>query len=327
MIEQNRLEFEKSNILRWHSKGYKGKGSAIVVLDDTSKPHEHTRVITPLNDYTDKIGHKTNVCSVVREVAPEATIYAFSWFGSMKNETIEWIFEHKEEIDVINCSFSETIDEQQFNRLKGIDIPIIVASGNNSTPYLNTLPKLDWTIAIGAWEEYRDKRASYSNYGSELDVVAYTNIYIPTSDGYGRTMLFNGTSCAAPVVSGMLAIYNGWRKENGLPKMAREQARQFLIDYAADKYTEGFDLESGHGLFILPAEIPTIEQAETPHIEESDEMVFKDTGTHWARQEIDFISEQKIMNGFPDGTFQPDKVMTRAEVATVIARMMGFVKK
>lgn len=319
MLEQNKSEFEKSNILYWHNNGYKGKGSVIVVLDDTSKPHEHTRAITPLNDYVDKVGHKTNVCSVVREVAPEATIYAFSWFGSLKEQIIEWIFAHQTEIDVINCSFSATIAESLFEKLKSLDIPVIVASGNNGNSQLNSLPKLDWTIAVGAWEEYRDMRASYSNYGLGLDIVAYTNIYIPTSAGYDRTMLFNGTSCATPVVSGMLGIYNGWRKENGLPKLSREQAKQFLKDNAADKYTKGFDLESGHGLFILPSEIPTIQEV--------DEMVFKDTSTHWAKQEIDFISEQKIMNGFPDGTFQPDKTMTRAEVATVIARMMGFVKK
>lgn len=316
MLEQNRDEFEKSNILAWHDKGYKGKGSMAVVLDSNHKPYPHTGVIDPLDDNLEDYGHKSQVAQVIREAAPESDIVVFSWFRNRKQEIIDWIKAHEAQIDVINCSFSGKVDLETFQQLKDIDIPVIVASGNDYDDEVQEIAAYDWTIAVGAWEEYREKRASYSNYGDRLDGVAYTNIYIQAPNG---VMNFNGTSAAAPIVSSMIAIYNGWRRENGLPKMTREQARAFLLSNAIDKYTEGFDLESGHGLFILP---PTI-----PALEESDEMVFKDTGTHWAKQEIDFISEKNIMNGFPDGTFQPDKVMTRAEVATVIARMMGFVKK
>lgn len=338
MISQNKEEFNNMNLTYWHQKGFKGKSSTIVVLDDKGKPHTHTRVIEPFNDNNGSIGHKTNVCSVLREVAPETEIIAFNWFGSGKEKIIDWIKEHEKEIDAVNCSFTGSVGADIFERLKDLNIPIIAASGNNSyTDKVNPVARYDWTIAVGAWVERFDRRASYSNHSEDLDIVAYTNIYIPTSDGYDRLMYFNGTSCSAPVVCGLLAIYNGWLKENGLPKLSRDDARSFLMDYTLDKMEEGFDFESGHGLARLPYPIPEIAKIEIPVeptpepvevIEEVEEVAeFKDTKEHWAREYIDFVADKGLMTGYADGSFQPNKPMTRAEVATIIARLEGFEKK
>lgn len=42
---------------------------------------------------------------------------------------------------------------------------------------------------------------------------------------------------------------------------------------------------------------------------------------HWAEESIRFCVEHGLMNGYPDGSFQPDKPITRAELATVISRL------
>ena len=253
MIQQNILEFQKLNITQWHESNYAGKHSTIVVLDVAGKPHPFTNVIEPIPTSFTKIDHKTNVCSVAREIAPEATIYAFQWSAAIKPQVIEWIREHEKEIDVINFSVGGTTVNSEFYKLKEFDIPIIVAAGNDErdtslSPYGN----LPWVLSVGAWLEYNDKKAVYSNAGPELDIVAYTNIYIPTSDGYDRVMMFTGTSCAAPVVSGMIALYNGWRKERGLPKMTRAEAYTFVKNNTLDKMEDGHDFSSGHGLFVMP---------------------------------------------------------------------------
>ncbi len=49
---------------------------------------------------------------------------------------------------------------------------------------------------------------------------------------------------------------------------------------------------------------------------------FKDIEKHWAREYIEKLAAEGIVNGYADGTFKPDKPITRAEVATMIARMM-----
>lgn len=334
MIDQNVAEFEKMNLNKWHSYGYKGKGSSIVVLDVAGKPHEHTNVIEPIpSKYTD-IGHQTNVCSVVREIAPEATIYSFHWSSGFKDKIIDWIKEHEEEIDVINFSVSSTSVRDEFYELEQFDIPVVVSSGNqHRDSSINPYAKLDWTLAVGAWIEYTDSRAGYSNYGEGLDLVAYTNIYIPTSEGYDKLMYFGGTSCSAPVLSGLIGVYGGFLREKGFQKMSRDEAYMFFKQNTIDKLGEGYDFESGHGLAILPKDIPNIEAVkdepviEEP-IEEEDIMAdFKDTQNHWAREYIDFVADKGLMKGYEDDLFRPDAPMTRAEVATVIARMQGYEKK
>jgi hypothetical protein len=43
---------------------------------------------------------------------------------------------------------------------------------------------------------------------------------------------------------------------------------------------------------------------------------------HWAYESIFKCVEEKILLGYPDNTFAPDKGLTRAELATLIYRMM-----
>lgn len=46
----------------------------------------------------------------------------------------------------------------------------------------------------------------------------------------------------------------------------------------------------------------------------------EDVRNHWAEEAIEWVIEEGLMKGYPDGSFQPDKPMTRAEVATVLYR-------
>lgn len=43
---------------------------------------------------------------------------------------------------------------------------------------------------------------------------------------------------------------------------------------------------------------------------------------HWAYKDIIKCAEKAILQGYPDGTFQPDKTMTRAELCAMIYRML-----
>lgn len=62
------------------------------------------------------------------------------------------------------------------------------------------------------------------------------------------------------------------------------------------------------------------------HIEESESVTrFKDVPeTHWAYKAINELSELGLVNGYEDGTFKPDKPVTRAEVATILDRYFGL---
>jgi murein DD-endopeptidase MepM/ murein hydrolase activator NlpD len=61
----------------------------------------------------------------------------------------------------------------------------------------------------------------------------------------------------------------------------------------------------------------------TYEYKEEQSMKFKDVpDTHWAAKAIDELSEKGIIKGYEDGTFKPERPVTRAEVAVMISRAM-----
>lgn len=50
---------------------------------------------------------------------------------------------------------------------------------------------------------------------------------------------------------------------------------------------------------------------------------FKDTANHWAKGYINELSNRGYLLGYQDGTFQPDRIMTRAEFVSVLLRCVN----
>jgi hypothetical protein len=250
MIEYNRNEFEIANILKYQNMPIKKDVGSIVVLDSNNRPRDNDNVNIVIDNFRndDESGHNTRVCGVLREVVPDANIITFNWFGSEKEQIIDWIIDNKNEIAVINCSFSGTPDGlEQIMRLKDIGIPIVFASGNDYNENdINQEAELEFTIAIGAFKEYNMKVEDYSNGSPLLDAVAFTWLYESVTDT--KYYWFNGTSGAAPTASGMLWLY---MSRTGL-NFTQNQAKQFVRHNTIDLYEEGHDNKSGCGLFILP---------------------------------------------------------------------------
>jgi len=51
---------------------------------------------------------------------------------------------------------------------------------------------------------------------------------------------------------------------------------------------------------------------------------FRDTQGHWASPYIAGLNERSLIGGFPDGSFQPDRPITRAEFAVVVQRALDL---
>jgi len=318
VIARNEAEFTKSNILKWRSEGYTGKGVNIVVLDDNGATYPKDNIIEPLlhlDRSIYKAGHKGQVCSVIREVLPNANIYAFNWFSDYKDEINKWIIEHADMIDVINCSFSTTSSGyNSLMELKDLNIPFTVAVGNEATPYGNLTSSLEFAFGIGMWGQEQDRKSVRSNYGLHLDFMAFTGIYY-VSETSGREVQFYGTSCSAPYTAGIIGVYAElFRSINNRP-MTRQECFEFLLKSLDDKDEIGRDDNSGYGLVKLPNEIPTIEKEEP-------KVIFEDTKNHWSKEVVDAVSEAGIMTGYADGTFKPDKAITRGEMASVVYKLM-----
>ena len=52
-----------------------------------------------------------------------------------------------------------------------------------------------------------------------------------------------------------------------------------------------------------------------------------DIEKHWAREDIVYLMEKGVMGGYNDGTFRPDKDITRAEFLKMVNNVFGFTKE
>lgn len=340
MLKENKEIFDLCNITQWQ-KDNLGEGTTIVLIDECDTPYDYMKhvVEVPFPNKND-MGHITAVGAVGYQIAPKANII-YMPFNDSKNaireKMIDWIIKNKDEIDVINVSldFRKSITDKYFLQLEATGIPIICASGNDGYEDKVAYPsRYPFTISVGAYSPNSGGTTYYSNGGKELDCIASASTYRATSEG--KIVSQFGTSFASPFVAFSLALYFSWRKRNNLPKLTTEEVRQFIKGNAKDLYEEGHDYKSGYGLFILPSEIPTITKQPTDTVKEGvDNMArFTDIEKHWAKDTIEFVAEKGLMKGYEEGepgpkddTFRPDNPITRAEVATVIARMNGFVEK
>jgi hypothetical protein len=253
MIPQNEEELRRTGILDWRTKGIKGIDTVIAVLDDEGAPHPYMDyAVTPLTNH-EGIGHGTNVAKVIHEVLPYATVVMLNAFGKNGNfdACIQWIVENKP--DAVNVSYTTFRNDDYFEPLRQANIPVICASGNGYNENSVSKPaRYKWTAAIGAYANHINSVKDYSNGGELLDAVNFTDIYIPTSDGYERSFSFGGTSASSPLTTAMVGMVQEVRRKKGHATLKGDEIRAFIQSNSQDILEPGHDNKSGYGLFTLP---------------------------------------------------------------------------
>ena len=78
----------------------------------------------------------------------------------------------------------------------------------------------------------------------------------------------------------------------------------------------------GGGNFIR--EITVVDGDEPTNSDVTQNDGFTDIHSHWAQNDIIFLKELGIINGYADGSFQPDLTVSRAEFAAMVARAAGW---
>ena len=58
-----------------------------------------------------------------------------------------------------------------------------------------------------------------------------------------------------------------------------------------------------------------------PQYKEEDPQPVDDVTGHWAERAIRRCMARGLLKGYPDGSFQPDKPVTRAELAVILDRL------
>ena len=270
---------------------YTGKGIKVAVIDDgldvyhedlkeaivsTYDQNTNSTNVLPSNDQkhgtavTGIIGARSNNIGI-KGVASDAEIIFIKYKEySTDSETIE-LFDKAVELgaDVINCSWgtydvSEAVKDKIVdlanNARGGRGMAIVFACGNDNEDMENDESNIKEVISVGATNRYNN-RASYSNYGKNLDILAPGGEYIGITttdiraddgyvngdyDFYDSSNPFAGTSASAPIVTGIIALM---LEKN--PNLTRVEIENILKE-SADKignmeYIDGRNDYYGYG--------------------------------------------------------------------------------
>ena len=127
------------------------------------------------------------------------------------------------------------------NYARNNDVVMIAAAGNDGTSVVSYPAAYPQVIAVGATDD-TDRRASFSNYGSDLDVVAPGVMIYSTQGGTGYQYL-SGTSAAAPHVAGVAALML-----TVSPALEPEEISSIINQTATDISQTAYDPMTGWGI-------------------------------------------------------------------------------
>lgn len=262
-----------------------GSSAVTIAIVDTGVDLTHTDLASKIvagydfvnNDSVpqDDNGHGTHVAGIAAAVSNNgAGIAGVSWgarimpikvlnasaSGSFSNAAagIVWATDHGAQI--INLSLGGSADSTILR--DAIDyayqngVTLIAASGNSGSASILYPARYPNVIAVGATDA-GNLRASFSNFGAELDVVAPgVNIY---STGIGSYFYNSGTSMSTPFVSGLAAILRGI-PGSGSPESIAWEIKSSALDLGIP----GKDDLYGYGIIQMDAAIQLVWVTATP---------------------------------------------------------------
>ena len=246
--------FDYLGITEWHKAGYTGKGIKILSMEQVESQRKFPYV-TAVNGFgDDDNGHGSRVMEQMKVIAPDSTYFTCTKKGSTeewKPLYLDYIL--KNNIPLVTTSKLSDIYELSSATEKYMQECIdngttfFVGAGNlrvGGRKDIYAEAKSDKYLAIGAcaYEDGDVGKAFYSCEGEELDYM--------TIAGYGKEI---GTSFATNRFCAMCALVQQFFLEKAGRTLYRHELIQFINDNVQDLRTKGFDIYTGHGLFILPA--------------------------------------------------------------------------
>lgn len=251
-----------------HSAGNLGSGINVALID-TGINYNHPDLAANykggydfVNDDSDPMddnNHGSHVAgtlaavsddSGVVGVAPSANIYALKVAGSDGRGSysdivaaLNWAASNG--MDIASLSIGGTSSSTTLaNAVKNAydsGVLVVAAAGNAGSSSILYPAAYEQAIAVGATDSL-DKKASWSNYGAKIELVA-PGVSIKSTVGSSGYDTYSGTSMATPHVSGVAALV--W--SSGLAT-TNAGVRTVLQDAVIDLGASGKDSNYGYGL-------------------------------------------------------------------------------
>ncbi|MDV2886382.1 S8 family serine peptidase [Alkalihalophilus pseudofirmus] len=268
----------------WAS-GYTGRGVKVAVIDsgiNTSHPALKVAggvsMVGYTTSYNDDEGHGTHSAGIIAAHSRNANVYGVahgvelyavksldrSGNGRLVDTIrgIEWAVDKG--VDIINLSLGTTTPSTALkaavDKAFENDVLVVAAAGNKKENFSVTKPveypaKYGSVIAVSAVDS-RNRLAAFSASGPEIEFAAPgVSIYSTHLGSNYRNM--NGTSMAAPFVTGVLALY-----KEANPDLSAREIRS-LAQRSAKSLSSGRSEQFGYGL-IHPPTKPKESQIKPP---------------------------------------------------------------
>lgn len=245
----------------------KGSGVTVAVIDSGIYPHSALKDVvadyrnfSSDSDVYDTLGHGTHVAGVIgarsgaaKGIAPDVKILSLKVLGhsgmgsnDAVAEAVRFATESKVDICCMSLGSSKP-DARLHSAVKDAHaqgIVVVCAAGNDGGA-VNYPAAFQETIAVGAVDKNRNA-CEFSSRGKEIAVAAPGQDITSTwlADGYATV---SGTSMAAPFVAGVLALYIGAQKADGM-KVNHSAVLKALSETCLDTGEPGRDPIYGWGL-------------------------------------------------------------------------------
>ncbi len=224
----------------------------------------------PFDDY----GHGTHVTGIAAALGNNGLgIAGVSWGarilpvkvldasgnGTFSNVAAGIIWATDQGAQIINMSlggsgFSQILQDA-VNYADSRGVLMIASSGNTNSNFVLYPARFSQVMAVAATDA-SNQRASFSNYGTQVEIAAPGVSIISLWPGGYNTL--SGTSMAAPYVSGLAAILFGYESN-------ATTIRNYLRTSALDIPPAGFDIYTGAGLIQMDAALALVASASEPN--------------------------------------------------------------
>jgi hypothetical protein len=173
---------------------------------------------------------------------------------------------------------------------------------------------------VGA-SDREDRRASFSNDGSELDLLAPGEGIVSywADDSHIGKGVWDGTSFSSPLVAGVAALMLSVN-----PGLSPEQVGQALTGTALDLGAPGRDDDTGAGLLDARGAVARAAGLPTTTTTTELDTGFRDVpSTYVYAVQIAALVRAGVIDGFGDGTFRPDALVSREQFTKMILLALG----
>lgn len=210
---------------------------------------------------TDYVGHGTHVSGIILSVAPSSNLMILKALNRYGEGDYPWItnainYAINQKVDIISMSLGGYTDDENLHKAikKAINnnILVVCAAGNDGdnsskTDEYSYPASYSEVISVGAVDS-NAKPAYFSNSNNLLDIMA-PGVGILSTYKDNSYAILDGTSMAAPHVSGALALIKDYSIKEFKRELSEAEIYAQLIKYTVDlNYDKNIQ---GNGLVFL----------------------------------------------------------------------------